>query len=362
MASVNFEKFKSVQSAKAQFRHCDKDARKETDHGNKEIDLQKSDMNIQYASSSYESTCKRYDSRIKAIDEGGRNKNRRKDRVTLLGLEVPVPKDLPSSDYVKWFSRVNSIIEGRYGADNVMNAYIHFDEQHEYMDVRTREMTMSRVHGHFFVVPEINGKLNAKELTLRKNMISLNREIEKMTKNEFGVKFMTGEKRKSRDEVEDLKRKSREAEREARMKEREAQLEAREMQVKRLEADVRRQKDALERDRSDFERYKGNFEAERKNAIQGEIERFRGIATKMIEEAKQDIANKTSNLPVNEDAETFMKSRKTKKKDGTVITLWDMYQMQQEQAKQRRSRGSDYLDDMHERIDHAFDDYDKTLQ
>ena len=126
MASVNFEKFKSVQSAKAQFRHCDKDARKETDHGNKEIDLQKSDMNIQYASSSYESTCKRYDSRIKAIDEGGRNKNRRKDRVTLLGLEVPVPKDLPSSDYVKWFSRVNSIIEGRYGADNVMNAYIHF--------------------------------------------------------------------------------------------------------------------------------------------------------------------------------------------------------------------------------------------
>ena len=346
MASVNFEKFKSVQSAKAQFRHCDKDARKETNHGNKEIDLQKSDMNIQFVSSSYESTCKRYDSRIKAIDEGGRNKNRRKDRVTLLGLEVPVPKDLPSSDYVKWFSRVNSIIEGRYGADNVMNAYIHFDEQHEYMDVRTREMTMSRVHGHFFVVPEINGKLNAKELTLRKNMISLNREIEKMTKNEFGVKFMTGEKRKSRDEVEDLKRKSREAEREARMKEREAQLEAREMQVKRLEADVRRQKDALERDRSDFERYKGNFEAERKNAIQGEIERFRGIATKMIEEAKQDIANKTSNLPVNEDAETFMKSRKTKKKDGSVITWWEIYQTQQEQAKQRRSHASEYLSDM----------------
>ena len=359
MASVNFEKFKSVQSAKAQFRHCDKDARKETDHGNKEIDLQKSDMNIQFVSSSYESTCKRYDSRIKAIDEGGRNKNRRKDRVTLLGLEIPVPKDLPSSDYVKWFSRVNSIIEGRYGADNVMNAYIHFDEQHEYMDVRTREMTMSRVHGHFFVVPEINGKLNAKELTLRKNMISLNREIEKMTKNEFGVKFMTGEKRKSRDEVEDLKRKSREAEREARMKEREAQLEAREMQVKRLEADVRRQKDALERDRSDFERYKGNFEAERKNAIQGEIERFRGIATKMIEEAKQDIANKTSNLPVNEDAETFMKSRKTKKKDGSVITWWEIYQTQQEQAKQRRSRASEYLSDMQAGIIREIED--KTL-
>ena len=103
-----------MQSAKAQFRHCDKDARKETNHGNKEIDLQKSDMNIQYASSSYESTCKRYDSRIKAIDEGGRNKNRRKDRVTLLGLEVPVPKDLPSSDYVKWFSRVNSIMRRRH--------------------------------------------------------------------------------------------------------------------------------------------------------------------------------------------------------------------------------------------------------
>ena len=362
MASVNFEKFKSVQSAKAQFRHCDKDARKETNHGNKEIDLQKSDMNIQYASSSYESTCKRYDSRIKAIDEGGRNKNRRKDRVTLLGLEIPVPKDLPSSDYVKWFSRVNSIIEGRYGADNVMNAYIHFDEQHEYMDVRTREMTMSRVHGHFFVVPEINGKLNAKELTLRKNMISLNREIEKMTKNEFGVKFMTGEKRKSRDEVEDLKRKSREAERDARMKERESQVEAREMQVKHLEADVRRQKDALERDRDDFERLKGSYEVERKNAIQGEIERFRGIATEMLDRYEDEIAKEIAKVPENVGLEQFMRNRSVQRNDGTVITLWDMYQMQQEQAKQRRSRASDYLDDMHERIDHAFDDYDKTLQ
>lgn len=359
MSSVNFEKFKSAQAVKAQFRHCDKEARKETNHGNKEIDLQKSDMNIQYANSTYESTCKRYDERIKTIDEGGRNKNKRKDRVTMLGLEVPAPKDLRSSDYVKWFDRVNSIIVGRYGSENVMNAYIHFDEQHEYMDVRTKTMEMSRVHGHFFVVPETNGKLNAKGLTLRKHMISLNREIEKMTNDEFGVKFMTGEKRKSVDEVEDLKRKSREAEREARMKEREAQLEAREMQVKRLEADVRRQKDALERDRSDFERYKGNFEAERKNAIQGEIERFRGIATKMIEEAKQDIANKTSNLPVNEDAETFMKSRKTKKKDGSVITWWEIYQTQQEQAKQRRSRASEYLSDMQAGIIREIED--KTL-
>lgn len=352
MSSVNFEKFKSAQAVKAQFRHCDKEARKETNHGNKEIDLQKSAMNIQYANSTYESTCKRYDERIKAIDEGGRNKNKRKDRVTMLGLEVPAPKDLRSSDYVKWFDRVNSIIVGRYGSENVMNAYIHFDEQHEYMDVRTKTMEMSRVHGHFFVVPETNGKLNAKGLTLRKHMISLNREIEKMTNDEFGVKFMTGEKRKSVDEVEDLKRKSREAEREA-------QLEAREMQVKRLEADVRRQKDALERDRSDFERYKGNFEAERKNAIQGEIERFRGIATKMIEEAKQDIANKTSNLPVNEDAETFMKSRKTKKKDGSVITWWEIYQTQQEQAKQRRSRASEYLSDMQAGIIREIED--KTL-
>ena len=355
MASVNFEKFKSVQSAKAQFRHCDKDARKETNHGNKEIDLQKSDMNIQFVSSSYESTCKRYDSRIKAIDEGGRNKNRRKDRVTLLGLEVPVPKDLPSSDYVKWFSRVNSIIEGRYGADNVMNAYIHFDEQHEYMDVRTREMTMSRVHGHFFVVPEINGKLNAKELTLRKNMISLNREIEKMTKNEFGVRFMTGEKRKSRDEVEDLKRKSREAEREARIR-------TRELQVKRLEADVRRQKDALERDRDDFERSKSNYEVERKNAIQGEIERFRGIATKMLDRYEDEIAKEIAKVPENVGLEQFMRNRSVQRNDGTVITLWDMYQMQQEQAKQWRSHASDYLDDMHERIDREFADYDKTLQ
>ena len=79
----------------------------------------------------------------------------------------------------------------------------------------------------------------------------------------------------------------------------------------------------------------------------------------MIEEAKQDIANKTSNLPVNEDAETFMKSRKTKKKDGSVITWWEIYQTQQEQAKQRRSRASEYLSDMQAGIIREIED--KTL-
>ena len=61
-------------------------------------------------------------------------------------------------------------------------------------------------------VPEIDGKLNCKQMTLRKNMKALNREVDVMTRDEFGCSFMSGKKTKSLKKVEELKQESENAE------------------------------------------------------------------------------------------------------------------------------------------------------
>lgn len=272
MASVNFQKFKSAGDAKAQFRHSDKEERKKAKHANKQIDKSKSDRNMQYKRN-YQQTCERYDERIKELDDNG-NTNKRKDRVTLLGLEIPAPEGLQAKQYLAWFNRVNEIIRDRYGSKNVLNSYIHLDEQHDYIDPETGQKRTSRVHGHYYVVPEKNGKLDAKTLTLRKNMISLNNEIEKMTVQDFGCRFMTGSKKKSGKSVEQLKAESRvaEANREADRIEkataqRTAAIQQREDELDEREYNLKRRETALRRSESDFKQKQERLAVEMEKAV-----------------------------------------------------------------------------------------------
>ena len=72
---------------------------------------------------------------------------------------------------------------------------------------------MSRVHGHFSIIPELDGKLNAKKIETRREMNVLNNAINKMTIEKYNVCFLTGEKKRSKGSVEDCKRKSNEEER-----------------------------------------------------------------------------------------------------------------------------------------------------
>jgi flagellar motility protein MotE (MotC chaperone) len=272
MASVNFQKFKSAGDAKAQFRHSDKEERKKAEHANKQIDKTKSDRNMQYKRN-YQQTCERYDERIKELDNNG-NTNKRKDRVTLLGLEIPAPEGLQAKQHLAWFKRVNEIIRDRYGSKNVLNSYIHLDEQHDYIDPETGQKRTSRVHGHCYVVPEKNGKLDAKTLTLRKNMISLNNEIEKMTVQEFGCRFMTGSKKKSGKSVEQLKAESRiaEANREADRIEKATAQQAAAMQLRESDLDERerelnRRETALRNAESEFKKKQAILVAEQEKAV-----------------------------------------------------------------------------------------------
>lgn len=211
MASCKFEggKWKTKSEVKGHLRHNDitPERRKIAQKNNKDIDVTKSHLNKSILGLSYEEMCEKYDKRIEEIDRAG-NKNRRKDRVTMQCIEVPVPKELARSRYDAWFGRVADILCDEYGEENFMDGKIHYDEEHEYIDPETKQKEMSRVHGHFMIVPEVDGQLNAKKISLRKNMKKLNQKVEAMTVAEFGCRFMTGKGTKSRKPVAQLKNES----------------------------------------------------------------------------------------------------------------------------------------------------------
>lgn len=215
MASCKFEggKYKTSSEVKAHFRHNDIDPekRKIAQKKNKDIDLTKCKDNFSILGLSYEERCKKYDDRIKYLDKNG-NTNKRKDRVTAQCIEIPVPAGLPRDKYHDWFLRIAELLRAKYGEENFIDADVHYDEEHEYRDPETRELVVSRVHGHFMIIPEVDGKLNCKKMTLRKNMKELNREVDTMTQAEFGCSFLTGTKKKSTKKVEELKQESEYAE------------------------------------------------------------------------------------------------------------------------------------------------------
>lgn len=207
MASVNYEKFKSVQQVKAVIRHCDKEERLNTQqHSNDDINKNATGKNIQLKRD-YATTCQRFDDRIQYLDSF-EHANRRKDRVVCFGLNVPVPADLNKQDQRDWFIKVYEIIGEQYGKQNILNMYVHRDEIHEYTDATTGDKRNSREHMHVLVVPESNNKLNGKWFSSKSNMIKLNNAIEKMSQDDYGIKFMDGSKKRSKDTVEALKRRS----------------------------------------------------------------------------------------------------------------------------------------------------------
>lgn len=209
MASCDWKKIKTAGEAKAMLRHSAEDEREKTEHSNKDIDTSKSYLNMTFGSlESYSEACKAYDERLAMLDSlPGANK--RKDRVTMVGLEIPVPEGMDENKAREWFIDVYEIAYDEMGSDNVIGASAHFDECHEYRDAETKEMRMSRAHLHVYAIPERDGKLNAKAVTGRAAMIRMNNRIEAMTVEKYpGYRFMDGTKKKSRKSVEQLKAES----------------------------------------------------------------------------------------------------------------------------------------------------------
>ncbi len=213
--------------------------------GNPHIDLDKTGDNLSILGLSYAECVAKYDARIAYLDSHG-NTNKRKDRVTLQCIEIPVPAELPRDQYRNWFFRIADILRAKYGEENFIEGMIHFDEEHEYRDPDTREKVWSRVHGHFMIIPEVDGKLNAKRISLRKCMKALNKEVDDVTKQEFGCDFMTGTKKRSVKSVSQIKQESEYAEMFY-------QLDQQKKEITELDKKLRFQQDALAKKLEDIE-------------------------------------------------------------------------------------------------------------
>jgi hypothetical protein len=218
MASVDWQKHSGGTSVKAQFRHCDKDERLKAEHANEEIDKSLIYKNLSFGAfnGDYKSICHAYDERIKYIDEhAGLKKKPRKDRVTCMSWSISCPAGMSDDMASKWFTDVYDLLNTEYS--DVLGASAHFDEVHEYVDASTGETAVSRPHMHVFVLPVVEKdgfrRLVGKDFSKRENIVKLNNSIQKLTEDKYpGYTFMTGVKHPGEYQtVEDLKRRSKEA-------------------------------------------------------------------------------------------------------------------------------------------------------
>ena len=204
MASVKWDggKYKGATEAKAHFRHNGREAK---EYGNTDIDKSRTHLNFSAIGRSYQERCKMYDD---AIIEAQTHSKRalRSDAVTCLGLVTYPPAELPEDKLKEWYTKVHGIMIDTFGAENVIDTDVHYDERHEYLDPVSEELVMSKVHSHTLVVPRTkDGRLCCKEIYTKENIINLNSAIEDMTQRDYGVQFQTGAKVKGKKKVEELK-------------------------------------------------------------------------------------------------------------------------------------------------------------
>lgn len=207
MASAGFQggKHKGGTAAKAQFRHNAKDTREAGQYKNEHLNVSMTRLNTAVVGLSYAELCQKYDTRIQTLDSTT-NGNKRKDRVTMVSVVIPVPWELAEVDQDAWFSRVYEVGASMWGDQNMLDLTIHRDEVHEYRDsVAGGGIRESLVHGHLMFVPEVDGGLNAKTATSKASIIAFNNALNAMSEKEFGVKFNDGSKRKGKASVEQLK-------------------------------------------------------------------------------------------------------------------------------------------------------------
>lgn len=215
MASTNWEKYKGGGEAKAHFHHNSQDTRLQTrKHKNPDIDRSRTHLNFSILGLSYDERCEKYD---KAIDDYKskfcKDKAMRKDAVTCLGLESSVPKEIAGDDVkcAAWCRDLYQVYCDAFGAENIIDMDVHFDEIHDYYDPETKKMETSRAHAHANIMPfTVDGRLCCKEIFTRGNMKKLNNAIEAMTMQKYGCHYMTGEPARKKS-VEQLKQESYEA-------------------------------------------------------------------------------------------------------------------------------------------------------
>lgn len=96
----------------------------------------------------------------------------RKDANVLFDWVVTLPQDCPPESAREFFSGVLEFIQGRYGADNVLGAYVHMDE--------------TTPHVHVPVLPMIDDKLQASKMINRNDLMRFHGELGEFMDDRLG--------------------------------------------------------------------------------------------------------------------------------------------------------------------------------
>lgn len=228
MASVDWKKMKTGAQKSAILRHC---LREHKNYSNGHIDLSKSGKNqllinsqLQFDSRynvngffkqskiSAKSELERLNTRVKELDKIKPPKRVRKDRVTAVTFNVPLPEDITDRKQAEqFFADTYKMITDLCGGEkNVSVGIAHFDEIHDYYDSSKDEFATSRPHMHVMGIPWTDEHgVNCKNFMTRESMKGLNRQIDSYCREKFKKPYLTQTGQISRGTVEDLKRDSR---------------------------------------------------------------------------------------------------------------------------------------------------------
>lgn len=207
-------KYHSATEAKAHMRHNDPERRGIDEHANKHIDKTQVYRDRSYYGLSYEEKCRKYDQLVAEGSKDRRMSSGKNAAVTMQGVVVYEPagmKEMPDEVFNAWSRRVGDLARERW-ADCMIDMETHCSEVHDYIDPETKEESISCRHGHLEFVPLVDGKLNGKAFSSRKNIIEFNNAVQEMTLNEFGMEWNDGTKKKGNKPVEELKAASEKAE------------------------------------------------------------------------------------------------------------------------------------------------------
>ena len=235
MASIDCAKYTSGQVGGLSV-HFDYDKRLECEHENPHIDKSKTHLNSFYDCTGYSDMLHKQKERVAKMDELHPPERVRKDRITAVMMEIPVPKAISDKGLTDQFLQdTYAMIGEMVGKDNMCGMTTHRDEVHDYIDhggsVRT-----SLEHGHAMVVPyahwtaketvygedgkpvrDEHGKIvkqdveregvNAKHFLTRSFLKKLQDQMQEMVLEKYGISYQTSQEPLHMT-VEDLKRES----------------------------------------------------------------------------------------------------------------------------------------------------------
>ena len=156
--------------------HCEREKDKNGEflkyHTKSNIDADLTHLNITLSADKSKSVRERYKERVSDIGI------KRKDQVTMVDWVVTLPKELSGLSYEDqqaFFRSSAQFVAERYGQDNFMGAFMHFDE--------------STPHVHIAFTPVRDNKFQAKNILNRKDLAKFHEDLVKHLQNDKALSF-----------------------------------------------------------------------------------------------------------------------------------------------------------------------------